>query len=303
MSAYTIRWPSRTTAEGGRGAVLESRHAKDPPVRQGADGARSRGRGRHGHHAAPRAPPHRLQGDVQGAGGGRRQGARAGPGEHGQSRLDPAELLLQPRQSPSPRRGRGRATRRCSSSRPAARPMVDPTSGGLSRDPEALARIARGHRAPHRDGRGVLRPSRSPARPSPRGASTTSRARSWPTSRREWATTRRARRPHRRDRLHVAVDGRARRRSCARRSPPSGETGAPLMIHPGRNPRAPMQILRAGREGRRQSQAHHHVPHRPHHRRPQAPHGPRADGLLARVRPLRARDVLLPLQPRLRHAQ
>jgi phosphotriesterase-related protein len=49
-------------------------------------------------------------------------------------------------------------------------------------------------------------------------------------------------RAHRRDRLHVAVDRpRTRRRSCAPPSLPS-ETGAPLMIHPGRNPGAPMEI-------------------------------------------------------------
>ena len=81
------------------------------------------------------------------------------------------------------------------------------------------------------------------------------------------------------------------------------ETGAPLMIHPGAQPRGAHGDRGVRAEGRRRPPAHHHVPHRSHHRRRARGARPRPDGHLARVRPLRAGDLLLPVPARLRHAQ
>ena len=73
------------------------------------------------------------------------------------------------------------------------------------------------------------------------------------------------------------------------------QTGAPLMVHPGRHPRMPMELAELVDEGRRRRGAHDHVPHRPHDQRRAGGDRPGADGDLARVRPLRPREFLLPL--------
>ena len=56
-------------------------------------------------------------------------------------------------------------------------------------------------------------------------------------------------------------------------------------------------------EGRRRSRPHHHVPHRAHHRGSRRAARARRHRGVPRVRPLRARDLVLPVQSRLRHAQ
>jgi phosphotriesterase-related protein len=179
--------------------------------------------------------------------------------------------------------------------------MVDPTNGGLSRDPIALARIARATGLNIVMGAGYYVQAAHPPALSAKSVDLITReivsdltagvgdtgiragligeiGCTWP-----WTDSEKKV-------MRAAVDAQK-------------ETGAPLMIHPGRNPRAPVADPGFRAEGGRQRQAHRHVPHRPDHRRPQALDGSGADRLLSRVRPLRARDLLLSVQPRLRHAE
>jgi phosphotriesterase-related protein len=119
--------------------------------------------------------------------------------------------------------------------------MVDPTSGGLSRDPEALARVARATGLHIVMGAGYYVQAAHPPALAQRGVDDIAReivgdittgvgtsgvragligeiGCTWPWTDGEKKVVRAA----------VAAQR---------------ETGAPLMIHPGRNPRAPMQIL------------------------------------------------------------
>jgi hypothetical protein len=129
--------------------------------RTGADRARPHRRGGHGHHPAPRASPHRLRGDVQGAGERQRARTRPAAGQPGQSRLGAAALQLQPRQPSAPRRGRG--PRRG----PALQASGGPDLRGShqSRPGPRSARSRTGgprHRAQHHHGLRLLR-GRSPS--------------------------------------------------------------------------------------------------------------------------------------------
>ena len=99
--------------------------------------------------------------------------------------------------------------------------MVDPTNGGLSRDPAALARIARATGLHIVMGAGYYVQAAHPAGAGPARTSTTSRARSWPTSPSAWATPASA--PASSARSAAPGRGRmTRRRWCARRWRPSG---------------------------------------------------------------------------------
>src|SRR4029453_4796693 len=93
--------------------------------------------------------------------------------------------------------------------------MVDPTNGGLSRDPEGLARGARGSGPPPGFTSGWARATTCRRLILPRWpdvGSTTSRARSWPISR--WAWARRGCAPGSSARSAAPGRGRTRRRRC-----------------------------------------------------------------------------------------
>ena len=94
-----------------------------------------------------------------------------------------------------------------------------------------------------------------------------------------------------------------RRRWCARRWQAQRETGAPLMIHPGRARAAPMQIVELiGKEGA-DLDADDHVPHRAHDRRPAVLLELAATGVWLEYDLFGLETSYYPYNPDLRHAQ
>src|SRR4029450_13667102 len=119
--------------------------------------------------------------------------------------------------------------------------MVDPTNGGLSRDPEALARIARATGLHIVMGAGYYVQAAHPATLAQRGVDDIAREIVDDITTGVGTSGVRAGLIGEIGCTWGWTDGEkkvVRAAVAAQR-----ETGAPLMIHPGRNPRAPMQIL------------------------------------------------------------
>ena len=232
-----------------------------------------------------------------------RAGAGACPpaGAARQPRLGAAELQLEPRQPPAPRRAGGprRAPALPGGRRPDHRRSHQPRALPRSR---SRWRACPGRRAQHRHGLGLLRGGLASAGHGLRRPWTSSRARSWPSSPPASVTPACARGFI--GEIGTTWPWTANERKVVRAAVlAQRETGAPLMIHPGRHERLPLEIVdfirREGADLGRTIMCHIERtivdPAR----------AARAGGhrRLSRVRPLRPGDLLLSVQPGLRHAQ
>ena len=199
---------------------LEEKRDAQPTVRESADRARRGRRRRHGRHAAARAPADRLRRDVPEPAAASDKGLAYQPvslanvgwvRQNFNANLDNLRLLDEQTAQDEIMLFR----------RVGGQTVVDPTNASLSRDPLALARIARATGLNIVMGAGYYVAAAHPADMDRRSEDSIVReivARSDGGRRRH----RRARRAHRRDRQHVAVDGEREEGACVRPSRPSG---------------------------------------------------------------------------------